>query len=1586
MSGFQRYPGADQSKLGTSYFSSRYVPDAPQIIPEFGGTISGPNYCAYGVDTLELKANSHVIKVVMEERQARVRSAFMEGECEMGLDTDLYTLFRDLEKATNKELRLWWDIVTLEKYIEVQRIPRGLRLKKVPFFIKDDEKLETDWNSTLTECSMKLMQIIITYKKKLLITAQNDLAILDIKKEEIKENAKFDEFSLKLAAYKEKLEVEISTTKKDKFQRDRMDYSRNEVYQWKRRNFSKRQHQRGASSKSILRKASKDQRRVSFSGTETSGNEGGSSVSSASSHTGSGGPRTSRLERLSMMESDGSDDSNQVAPYLIQTKKNRRRKRRSFKINQSGPTVEQEELVANGSNIINLSNFPLNTDHVNVLSLGLSFSPTNHFNLFSTLVDVNRFVRKITLKKHFFDTIEATLEQVSSPHPQNSNTTQLSTCIPVNLNFDDLCMLSTLEDLQVTPKDTVTILTGLKPQSSFYPVNSRNHVIDAYQRLVEEDLVKLANQEPRHTTSHNLSKKEQEALKQRTDNSDIVIKNADKGGAVVIMTREYYMKEAYRQLLDLKTYRCLSTNPTEACQKELSKLLDFGGYTEMESFLRYVNNNSLNLHFTFEYKENTIAFLDLELSGNTINEHVGTTVFRKKVAVLQLRLQQRRNREHLVDQGIMPPLKNPAAFHEHRKNLDRAKTEDYLKHKIRNRPEKSDLVNMHILQDSATEASAQSAQMKLKRARLADDLNERIALRPGPLELVEKNIIPLESTVKEALKGNQVNFPKPVDAFAFEEDSSNDGLSPEQDRGEELQGLASASPQEGKNHEAASSPLSCATQNHASENEKDIQDASSLSNHSCSMHAESQLSPTVPVTAAVKSKSSMDSKNRHKKPKDIKPKVKKLKYHQYIPPDQKAEKSPPPMDSAYARLLQQQQLFLQLQILSQQQQQQHFNYPRMHHSHQLKQQNDQMVRNSNQSNTSSPSLSPVKTTFPGQPNVSSIKPGLLPANLDDLKVSELRQQLRIRGLPVSGTKTSLMERLRPFQDCSNNAVGTFGEITTVTFPVTPNNALSNYQTHASAGVLSNGFYQFGSTSSTPPISPASSDLSVSGSLPDTFSDGPMSSPQFGLHPSPIHLSAEESLMSSINSGSYQAELEGIDAEKDKMLVEKQKVINELTWKLQQEQRQVEELRLQLQKRKVSCILQDKQLPSQHFFGLPIKQENVSSCPFASKQTALKAQTNNQNEKLSTCGPPPMSCMMNNHCMEVPGQNSIMSSTFLSPQCSPQHSPLGTTNSPQHISLPPSPNNHYLLPVSPSTQGDGRSVSPHANNQIQTAQSAVNSICFPSSQNNMQPSFIDQSESKQNSKDGSSSKSPVMQRKMTVLQPSPQTGQKISIPCPNFPNQASAVTKQPPSYEDAVRQQITRSQQMDELLDVLIESGEMPANAKEEQPCGQQKLHQLNVPTGNSNAQTSNAHLPYENSPNSDSHLEVLLNSHSPVGRTTDMRLLKIGNGEPTFDAVIDGFPRKTPEEILPSREILDTSLSPMETQLSPSSAESTVLQHLSFTESPWETMEWLDLTPPSSATGLGSLTTSGPSIFTTDFLDDTDLNLNTAMDLHLEQW
>ncbi|XP_039556721.1 myocardin isoform X4 [Passer montanus] len=896
-----------------------------------------------------------------------------------------------------------------------------------------------------------------------------------------------------------------------------------------------------------------------------------------------------------------------------------------------------------------------------------------------------------------------------------------------------------------------------------------------------------------------------------------------------------------------------------------------------------------------------------------------------------------------------PALKSPSAFHEQRKSLERAKTEDYLKHKIRSRPERSDLVNMHILQDSAAEGSIQSTQMKLKRARLADDLNEKIALRPGPLELVEKNIIPVDSAVKEAIKGTQGGFPRQSDAFAFEEDSSNDGLSPERPRSRGSPGPAEPPPGSKAPEPPPAGPAG-APQDRPPSADGHAPDTAPGQGSQCDSPKQpaGQESPTLPLPSAVKSKSSSDSKNRHKKPKDTKPKVKKLKYHQYIPPDQKAEKSPPPMDSAYARLLQQQQLFLQLQILSQQQQQQqqHFSYPGMHQG-QLKQSNEQMVKSSNPSSTSGNNtpLSPVKTTFSGQTCVSSIKPGPLPSNLDDLKVSELRQQLRIRGLPVSGTKTALMERLRPFQECSSSTVPSFSEITTVTFPVTPTSTLSSYQSQSSSSMLSNGFYHFGSTSSTPPISPASSDLSVSGSLPDTFNDGPMASPQFALQPSPVHGSAEESLMSSMNGGSIQLELEGIDTEKDKMLVEKQKVINELTWKLQQEQRQVEELRMQLQKRKRSNGLEEKQQPAQHFFGVPIKQENtVSSCPFASKQMALKGQAGSS-DKLSNCGVPQVPHIVNSHCLEPAGQSTITSSTFLSPQCSPQHSPLGAAKSPQHISLPPSPNSHYLLPVSP----EGRSGSPPGSSCLRTAPMAA------------------------------------------------QSGQNFSISSPSFCKSSPALSevKQPPPYEDAVKQQMTRSQQMDELLDVLIESGEIPANAKEDRSC-LQKVPQIMVSPGSSGGPVpkgsapfepvSSAPLPFEHCPgSSDAHLEVLLNAHSPLGRVSEMALLKLGGEEPHFEGMMEGFSGKAADELLNSQEILQTPLSPMDTQLSPSPAESSALQ-MSFTESPWETMEWLDLTPPSSATGFSSLTPAGPSIFNIDFLDVADLNLNTSMDLHLQQW
>ncbi|KAM3592082.1 uncharacterized protein V6R79_012327 [Siganus canaliculatus] len=726
------------------------------------------------------------------------------------------------------------------------------------------------------------------------------------------------------------------------------------------------------------------------------------------------------------------------------------------------------------------------------------------------------------------------------------------------------------------------------------------------------------------------------------------------------------------------------------------------------------------------------------------------------------------------------------------------------------------------------------------------------------------------------------------------------------------------------------------------------------------------------------------------------------------------------MDSAYARLLQQQQLFLQLQILSQQkhahthpqsqqsthtpqtqsqahQRQSSFSYQPHPQTHTQKGVSEQLSASacsssgpSSQANSSS--ASPVKNSYPNQSSISPVKPGPLPANLDDLKVSELRQHLRIRGMPVSGTKTALIERLRPFKD-SNAGSSPSGssDITTVTFPVTPTGSLSSYQSPSSSSALSQGgYYPYPSTSSTPPISPASSELSLSGSLPDSFSDVPMSSPtQFTLQPSPAQLGMEDGLGGGGLRTGDGGGMDGMEAEKDKMLVEKQKVIEELTWKLHQEQRQVEELKMQLHKRK-RCYgatqdtippshpsMHHQQTPAmmgQHFFGVTIKQEPMSlssSCPLSSPKQ-LKSSPGSCMEDMGHCNAPVTSITSGPQCMDTApssGSPSTMSA-FLSPQCSPQDSPIGKpASSPQ----PSSPNNPYLLAPSlgrdgcshPHTQGNNRP----CNMQVQQKPGGQAVNCsYPSDQRGLQGVYPNSTDCDH----GSSAKT-----ENQSMQP----------------------------------KQLTRSQQMDELLDVLIESGEMPANAREERERSSvtKVVPHITVSLGCPSLliprfhrhyeHLSSTQLPYDHSANhiTDSHLETLLGS--PIGRGAEVALLKMatedrgqeddGNreGEEYSSSHNHHCHAHHPQQdkLLTNRDLVDTPLSPIGAKVS-AIPEVQGMVSMTFSETPWETMEWLDLTPPSSATAFSVAPPSGPSIFNTEFLDVTDINLNSAMDLHLEHW
>ncbi|XP_077057131.1 myocardin related transcription factor Ab isoform X3 [Siphateles boraxobius] len=599
-----------------------------------------------------------------------------------------------------------------------------------------------------------------------------------------------------------------------------------------------------------------------------------------------------------------------------------------------------------------------------------------------------------------------------------------------------------------------------------------------------------------------------------------------------------------------------------------------------------------------------------ELQELTLQSVPSPLPLKERKNVLQLKLQQRRTREELVSQGIMPPLKSPAAFHEQRKSLERARTEDYLKRKIRSRPERSELVRMHILEETSAEPSLQAKQLKLKRARLADDLNDKISHRPGPIELIHKNILPVHALIgTESPKG---------ESSSLDEDSS-DALSPDPQCSQDSPlGLAPQhSPSDMLHMNGDLSPSQFLTQ--APPPPLIASDASPPQNLTSEFTMTHSSRPPTGHTKQ-QSKSSTDRiSHRSKKPKDNKPKVKKLKYHQYIPPDQKNDREPPPqLDSSYAKILHQQQLFLQLQIINQQQQ--HYNYhtilpapPKLSAEKQQPSTNLGPSPSKTISTCSTVSSNQNGPNRQSQPTVGGAKPSTLPPNLDEFKVAELKQELKLRGLTVSGTKNDLIERLKNYQEQNNgsSAAGAAAMKTQLPQVSVQSSGAAPHQNPKDAAAPVSAFsiaattrvhsttppqvMRFSSTSSSPPVSPTPSDRSLAGLSPDeTSCNGDVfgemvSSPltQLSLHPSPDQRSPikEESL--GLLQASCSLSRPGLlpvsqrqdpgpvaasgaavlSLDKDQMLQEKDKQIEELTRMLRQKQRLVETLRSQLEQGK-----------------------------------------------------------------------------------------------------------------------------------------------------------------------------------------------------------------------------------------------------------------------------------------------------------------------------------------------------------------------------------------------------------------------------------
>ena len=63
-------------------------------------------------------------------------------------------------------------------------------------------------------------------------------------------------------------------------------------------------------------------------------------------------------------------------------------------------------------------------------------------------------------------------------------------------------------------------------------------------------------------------------LKALRENKEIIIKEADKGGSVVIMNKEHYKRMIYEQLGDSETYQPISPNSDQLVMDKIGQLTE----------------------------------------------------------------------------------------------------------------------------------------------------------------------------------------------------------------------------------------------------------------------------------------------------------------------------------------------------------------------------------------------------------------------------------------------------------------------------------------------------------------------------------------------------------------------------------------------------------------------------------------------------------------------------------------------------------------------------------------------------------------------------------------------------------------------------------------------------------------------------------------------------------------------------------------------------------------------------------------------------------------------------------------------------
>ena len=212
-------------------------------------------------------------------------------------------------------------------------------------------------------------------------------------------------------------------------------------------------------------------------------------------------------------------------------------KDKKFEVSARNTTTQ--DLVSDKKIVVTIpDDLPLTAAEKSILSKGLTFVPVNNkVDEYQVKANCEKFYRRLRLETHFHDQAnnETSSELRDQPDPFAKFDAKISLWTP--------------------------------PEGQFSAVD---HYFDRCPRFVNS----LNFNQIRTRRYTNLSHSEREALCTLRQCTDVVVKPADKGGAVVVWSRPLYLQEAHRQLSDLKFYERISADSLQEYQKQVKTTIN----------------------------------------------------------------------------------------------------------------------------------------------------------------------------------------------------------------------------------------------------------------------------------------------------------------------------------------------------------------------------------------------------------------------------------------------------------------------------------------------------------------------------------------------------------------------------------------------------------------------------------------------------------------------------------------------------------------------------------------------------------------------------------------------------------------------------------------------------------------------------------------------------------------------------------------------------------------------------------------------------------------------------------------------------